>query len=169
MSRKLNDISGLTFGAWTVDRRAPQPTKGGVGWICHCDCGTTKIVTSGNLVNGRTKSCGCKRGAHKTARKGGFIRTSHPMYSRWQNMVQRCHSETDKRFARYGGRGIRVCDRWRLGEDGVAAFTCFLMDMGEPPFEELRLTGSTTTAGIRPTMCVGLMQRSRYGTRANPV
>ena len=34
-------------------------------------------------------------------------------YRIWYGMVRRCYDPRDPNFARYGGRGIRVCDRWR--------------------------------------------------------
>ena len=44
-------------------------------------------------------------------------------------MLSRCHNINNTRYKNYGGRGIKVCNRW-LGEDG---FTNFLTDMGEKP------------------------------------
>lgn len=42
-------------------------------------------------------------------------------------MMQRCHRPTASGFARYGGRGITVCSRWRN------SYAAFLEDMGERP------------------------------------
>lgn len=42
-------------------------------------------------------------------------------------MIQRCHKTYAPNFAHYGGRGIKVCDRWRY------SFENFLADMGEAP------------------------------------
>lgn len=56
---------------------------------------------------------------------------NHPLYPTWHNMVKRCTDPRDKRFHRYGGRGITVCDRWL----DVAAF---VQDMvGKSPGETL--------------------------------
>jgi hypothetical protein len=41
-------------------------------------------------------------------------------------MRQRCASENDPAYQRYGGRGIKVCERWQV-------FANFLADMGEAP------------------------------------
>ena len=49
-----------------------------------------------------------------------------PEYKVWAAMVQRCTNPNDKRWAKYGGRGITVCERWRL-------FANFIADIGERP------------------------------------
>ncbi len=45
----------------------------------------------------------------------------------WQAMIDRCYDEKNDSFSNYGGRGIRVCERWR------ASFANFLADMGSRP------------------------------------
>jgi len=47
-------------------------------------------------------------------------------YGCWGGIIQRCLNPKDKSYARYGGRGISVCGRWRVFEN-------FLEDMGEKP------------------------------------
>jgi hypothetical protein len=49
------------------------------------------------------------------------------VYTIWAMMIQRCTNPKQRQFHLWGGRGIRVCQRWR------ASFTNFLADMGEPP------------------------------------
>jgi hypothetical protein len=58
-------------------------------------------------------------------------RTGSPIHSVWHNMIERCTRPTDKEYARYGGRGITVCDRWR--EPDGQGFVNFLADLGEKP------------------------------------
>lgn len=48
-------------------------------------------------------------------------------YNRWARMIYRCTNPNSHKWARYGGRGIKVCDRWRT------SFENFLYDMGEHP------------------------------------
>ena len=50
-----------------------------------------------------------------------------PELSIWQAMVQRCTNPNNSQWPRYGGRGIRVCDRW------LKSFDVFLADMGRRP------------------------------------
>lgn len=47
-------------------------------------------------------------------------------YYSWGNMVQRCTNPKYTYYARYGGRGIKICERW-------LDFSNFLEDMGERP------------------------------------
>jgi len=48
-------------------------------------------------------------------------------YSVWTSMKSRCANENDKDYARYGGRGISVCQRWQ------DSFEDFMKDMGPRP------------------------------------
>lgn len=64
-------------------------------------------------------------GATNSNWRGG--KTKHPLYASYLDMVARCVRSTHHAYARYGGRGITVCDRWR------ADFWVFVADMGERP------------------------------------
>jgi hypothetical protein len=52
--------------------------------------------------------------------------TEHPLYSLWCMMRRRCEDPKWRDYPRYGGRGIRVCDRWR----GRGGFGRFVDDVG---------------------------------------
>lgn len=49
-------------------------------------------------------------------------------YNTWRTMTQRCTNPKATKFENYGGRGITVCERWRV-------FNNFLADMGERPLD----------------------------------
>ena len=53
--------------------------------------------------------------------------TKHPEYNTWYQMIYRCYNPKCKAYKHYGGRGIRVCSRWK------ACFNNFLVDMGTRP------------------------------------
>lgn len=63
------------------------------------------------------------------ARRGYEIHgyTNTPLHDTWISMVQRCTNKNNQYYDNYGGRGIKVCDRWRN------SFLSFLEDMGERP------------------------------------
>jgi len=54
-------------------------------------------------------------------------RAAHPEYGSWKALIQRCTNPKAPNYNRYGGRGIRVCDRWRQ------SYAAFLEDMGPRP------------------------------------
>lgn len=98
-------------------------------WLCTCDCGETSKVSSSRLYMGHTKSCGClgqenlkRRHAEMVTHGGSELRA----YSSWFGMKARCLNPLSNQYADYGGRGIKICDRW-------LEFENFLADMGERP------------------------------------
>jgi hypothetical protein len=125
------DLSGKRFGRLTVveeaeKRRMPCGSLKRM-WKCVCECGIEVICQQQHLTGGRSNSCGClhKEIARASATTHGG--RDHPLYDVWTEMIQRCENPRHKRYADWGGRGIRVCDRWRH------SFTSFLEDMGPRP------------------------------------
>ena len=78
------------------------------------------------VKNNHTKSCGCLRkkcqGRDKTH---GMTKSS--AYRIWCGIKKRCYNENNKDFLNYGGRGIKVCDRWKC------SFENFYKDMWPRP------------------------------------
>jgi hypothetical protein len=137
---KLKDITGQVFGRWTVvqffeHRRRPNGVGQSAYWLCRCECGNTGIISLGSLTckdeKNRSMSCGCRRKelASERAFKHGENQHNSPEYVAWTSTKQRCTNTNDPYYHRYGGRGIRVCNRW-LGDDG---FKNFIEDMGRRP------------------------------------
>ncbi len=123
----LQDLAGKTFGRLTVRHYAgKQPTNRVKMWCCLCLCGTTRLVVTHDLCAGRTQSCGCYNRDVRDARNLTHGRSHTNVYRRWWNMLRRCNEPQNTNYAAYGGRGIRVCDRWH-------DFANFYADMGDPP------------------------------------
>lgn len=60
MGRKIKDLTGQKFGKWSVVGFAGRYDKE-THYFCQCECGTVAEVKAGNLMNGSSTSCGCKR------------------------------------------------------------------------------------------------------------
>ncbi len=137
------NIKGEKFGRLTVINRAENDENGQVQWLCNCNCGKTAIVYYNSLLCGDTRSCGCLwremssllevanidanrsiRDTRLTHGHAGIKRSR--TYQSWLMMRQRCRNPRVDNYKYYGGRGIRVCNRWDLFEN-------FLADMGERP------------------------------------
>lgn len=123
----MKNLVGQAFGRLTVLRSTGERHNRSTIWECRCECGNVTKVVSWCLSNGNTRSCGClaRETTGKRRRTHGGSRTR--TYASWVCMLNRCYNPTDKSFARYGGRGISVCDRWKN------SYPDFLSDMGERP------------------------------------
>lgn len=53
------DLSGKVFGRLTVIERTARHNPKKTAYLCKCQCGKEKIVTSDHLTSSHTKSCGC--------------------------------------------------------------------------------------------------------------
>jgi hypothetical protein len=134
--RAIEMPTGQECGRWVVIERGAD-IGGKRAWKCRCTCGTERIVLGKHLRSGRSASCGClvrevaaatavatgARNMTHGARAGGNI---SPEYRSWSSMRSRCSNPHATGLSRYGGRGVRVCDRWN-------SFANFLADMGPRP------------------------------------
>lgn len=133
MPKKVN-LMNQTFGRLLVIEETNMRWNKQVVWKCLCICGRECYVRSYNLQS-NTKSCGqCglqKETAINTHTKHGHSRAGNrtPTYYSWSAMRYRVFNPHHQDYHRYGGRGIKVCDRW-LGNNG---FKNFYSDMGERP------------------------------------
>lgn len=125
MPGKKRDLLGQRFGRLIVVGEAESkrtPCGAEAMWICRCECGTETVRRSRMLLRGRLLSCGCLRDTHGHNRRGKRTTT----YRAWLGMRTRCERPTCSDYKDYGGRGIKVCERW-------GTFDNFLADMGECP------------------------------------
>ena len=139
---RLN-LQGERFGHLVVLRlfgiKKPA-SKARTLWYCLCDCGNERIVPSNYLTSGDTKSCGCRQ----SIRHG---RWKDSIYKAWASMKARCSNPNLPNFKNYGGRGIRVCKRWKN------SFPNFLADMGEKPAKNYSIERINNNRSYSPWNC----------------
>lgn len=88
--------------------------------LYKCPCGKQFTARATAVNEGNTTSCGCLR-------RSSVAHLHQNLYKRWTAMKQRCYNPKFKQFVDYGGRGIKVCTRWR------ESFENFFADMGDAP------------------------------------
>lgn len=149
MGKKI-DLAGKRFGRLCVISMAAKRSKTGrIQWNCLCDCGTSCVISGYYLLRGSTSSCGCLQ-SEKSREKLRKLNTTHgmwnaPGYDIWNAMISRCNNPNNKRYCDYGGRGIRVCERWLNVKN-------FLADIGEKP-TDLTLDRIDNNKGYSPDNC----------------
>ena len=114
----FKDITGRRVGRLVALERVGSDWQKQSLWRCQCDCGNQTVVRGSQ----GTKSCGCLRLRGHTTH--GQSRS--PTWWSWIGMLKRCNDPNFLHYRHYGGRGIKVCERWR-------SFVNFYADMGERP------------------------------------
>jgi hypothetical protein len=118
--------------------------------LCQCDCGNHLETNLESVKQGNTKSCGCIRKEKPNGLIHGLTGTTE--YVAWRSMKGRCYNMNDKRnFKDYGGRGIKVCDRWL--EPKGQGFLNFLSDMGKRPEGKYSLDRINVNGNYEPSNC----------------
>lgn len=122
---RLINRTGERYGRLVVVERAANAVNAkdtNARWLCVCDCGKTSIAYGQDLKRGKVVSCGCWNTEKRI--KHGMARTH--INAVWRQMLDRCRNEGNPSYHNYGGRGIKVCQRWH-------EFEHFLADMGHRP------------------------------------
>jgi hypothetical protein len=139
------DLTGTKVGRITVLSLHGAVTMSGARrrtWLCRCDCGTEWPVLGMALLSRNTTSCGCAKIEALTTHG----QTHAPEYRVWWGMLGRCAKPNNSRFRDYGGRGIKVCDRWKTFEN-------FRADIGPRPDARFSIDRIDNDGNYEPDNC----------------
>lgn len=153
---------GDEFGFLTVINELPikvYPGTNGNGngkyrsFLCRCVCGKLTRPSLGHLRNRVNISCGCKgiKPEDKASKK--------PEYKVWSVMKQRCNNPKSQSFYQYGGRGIKVCERWEK------SFANFIEDMGNRPSADHSIDRIDCDKNYEPSNCRWATRETQMNNR----
>jgi hypothetical protein len=160
--RRTKDLTGKKIGLLTAVSYVGSVNKRS-HWNCLCECGNHIQAEGNNLIRGHTLSCGCVR-SHKRLKNlrnelltvmrtvtwtvlptiKTRVRTRE--YGIWNAMKTRCNNDKIIPFEYYGGRGIKVCERWE-------SFDNFIADMGPAPSNKHSIDRIDTNGNYEPGNC----------------
>ena len=154
----------MKYGRLTVLGESPDRSSDGrVMWRCRCDCGTEIVRIAKAVKSGNTKSCGCINKERLTAQNKATAKhgmTGTRAHTAWINMQERCLNPNHNSYHRYGGRGVKICQRW------LDSFTNFHDDMGDPP-KGMSLDRIDVDGDYEPSNCRWATDEEQSNNREN--
>lgn len=116
-------------------------------WLFACDCGQNfesngHSVRSGKVISCPT--CSAKRSRAGSMKHG---QSESREFATWTDMQTRCYNANTASYKYYGGRGIKICDRW------LESFTNFLLDMGVKPSPAYSIERNDVNGDYSPSNC----------------
>jgi hypothetical protein len=141
------DLTGIVSGHLTV-LCTTEDEKGHTRWMALCDCGSYALLRPIDLKKvppQRYCTNACPMVPHPgNNRTHGMSGTK--IYWVWSAMLERCRNPLVKNYHNYGGRGIKVCDRWY-------SFEKFYEDMGDTYQEGLTIDRLDVDRDYEPSNC----------------
>jgi len=145
------DLTGQTFGRFTVISFAHVGKDGHSHWLCQCNCGNQLTVGYSGLKQGITLSCGClrKETTALTSFKHGDSKVGKRkrLYRIWMGLRSRCNNMHSNDYNLYGGRGVTVCESWNIYEN----FRSWALANGYN--DDLSIDRIDTNLGYSPENC----------------
>lgn len=154
---KEKDITGIKFGkVVALGRSVFIGVKN--RWVFECECGNKFSSRKHNVTSGETASCGCyaKEQRLKGVKTHGLSRTK--FYRVWCSMRRRCNDPNVSEYKNYGGRGIKVCERW-------LDFNNFYDDMYSSYKEGLTLERTDNEKGYCKENCKWITHKEQHSNK----
>lgn len=108
--------------------------------LCSCSCGNRFKIRADNMKSFNKRSCS----ARQRERHG---MSNSITYKSWASMLNRCLNQKGPHFKNYGGRGVRVCERW------ANSFLAFRLDMGDRPSLKHSIDRKDVNGDYTPENC----------------
>ena len=126
-------------------------------------CNKVFLSTISEINRGRNKSCGCLISKVTIERNTIHGKSNSLAYASYYRMIARCYDKNNNRYQYYGGKGIKVCDRW------LESFENFYADMGDRPSFEHSIERLNTESDYSPDNCKWATRLEQARNKSNNV
>lgn len=99
----------------------------------RCRDGASETDRLGRAISLTDSTCGRATQENRRPIRRQHGQRNTPEWQAWQAAKKRCQNPNSNDYPNYGGRGIRVCARWKFGSGELSEFECFALDMGKRP------------------------------------
>ena len=162
MSRVI-DMTGKTYGNLVAIKVVGKASNGNAIWLFKCSCGDERVADGYVVRIGVTVNClKCSREVtRKTTVTHGMSETVE--FYAWTDMKTRCFNSNSTSYNNYGGRGVKVCDRW------VDSFENFYSDMGGKPTPLHSIDRINVDGDYEPSNCRWATNEEQANNKRNNI
>lgn len=147
LPKRVKNLTGVRRGLLVALKYIGTMENRHARWLCQCDCGNMHEVDGATFLRWMCRSCGCYRDKISQESHTTHGKTNTPEYQVWLGIIKRTEDPTHQSWKNYGGRGLKMCDKWRN------SFEAFLADVGLRPSKGHSLDRLNNSLGYFPENC----------------